>query len=52
MLAVDIFDVRERRPVWHAAAEKTIQEKDRDQVRTTVQNAVNAVLEGFPPPIG
>ena len=50
MLAVDIFDVSERRPVWHAAAEKTISEKDRDQVQATVQNAVNAVLEGFPPP--
>ena len=51
MLAVDIFDVRERRPVWHAAAEKTIQEKDRKQIEVTVQAAVDAVMEGFPPPI-
>ncbi len=52
MLAVDIFDVKERRPVWHAVATKTIQEKDREQIVETVNAAVNAILGGFPPPIG
>ncbi len=52
MLAVDIFDVKERRPVWHAVATKTIQEKDRKQIVETVNAAVNAILGGFPPPIG
>ncbi len=52
MLAVDIFDVKERRPVWHAVATKTIQEKDRKQIVDTVNAAVNAILGGFPPPAG
>lgn len=52
MLAVDIFDVKERRPVWHAVATKTIQEKDRKQIVETVDAAVNAILGGFPPPAG
>jgi len=52
MLAVDIFDVKERRPVWHAVATKTIHDKDREQVVETVNMAVNSILGGFPPPIG
>lgn len=50
MLAVDIFDVKERRPVWHAVATKTIHEKDRKQIVETVDMAVNSILGGFPPP--
>jgi len=50
MLAVDIFDVKERRPVWHAVATKTIYEKDRENVVETVDMAVNSILGGFPPP--
>lgn len=50
MLAVDIFDVRERRPVWHAVATKTIQESDREKAVETVNMAVNSILGGFPPP--
>ena len=52
MLAIDIFDVREKRPVWHGFAEKTISEKDRKQVQETVQAAVDSILPGFPPPAG
>ena len=52
MLAVDIFDVREKRPVWHGFAEKTISEKDRKQVQETVQAAVDSIMPGFPPPAG
>ena len=50
MLAIDIFDVKERRPVWHAVATKTIHDKDREQVVETVNAAVNSILGGFPPP--
>lgn len=52
MLAVDIFDVKERRPVWHAVATKTISAKDREEIVTTVDMAVNSILGGFPPPQG
>jgi len=50
MLAVDIFDVEERRPVWHGVAEKTINESDREDAEGTIRDAVTAVLAGFPPP--
>jgi hypothetical protein len=50
MLAVDIFDVKERRPVWHAVATKTIHESDRENIVETVELAVNSILGGFPPP--
>ena len=52
MLAIDIFDVKERRPVWHAVATKTIHDKDREQIVETVNAAVNSILGGFPPPAG
>ena len=50
MLAVDIFDVGERRPVWHGVATKRINESDRDNMEATVKAAVDAILAGFPPP--
>ena len=49
MLAVDIFDVSQRRPVWHGVAEKKINESDRADAEGTIRAAVDAVLEGFPP---
>jgi hypothetical protein len=49
MLAVDIFDVAERRPMWHGVATKSITESDRKKMDETVDAAVTAVLEGFPP---
>ena len=49
MLAVDIFDVKERRPVWHGVATKTINASDRDNMEETVKAAVDAILAGFPP---
>lgn len=49
MLAVDIFDVKERRPVWHGVATKRISEADRDDAAATIQAAVDAILAGFPP---
>lgn len=49
ILAIDIFDVEERRPVWHGAASKTINDKDRENIEKTVKAAVDAILGGFPP---
>lgn len=49
MIAMDVFDVAERRPVWHGVASKTINESDREDAAGTIKAAVNAILEGFPP---
>jgi hypothetical protein len=49
MLALDVFDVKEHRPVFHAVAEKSITESDRKHSDETIQAAVDAVLQAFPP---
>ena len=49
MLALDVFDVKERRPVFHAVAEKSITESDRKKMDETIQAAVDAVVAAFPP---
>lgn len=49
MLSIDVFDVSERRPVWHGVASKTISESDRKDASGTVKAAVDAILAGFPP---
>ena len=48
-IAVDIFDVSERVPVWHGVAEKSITSSDRKNIEATIDAAVTAVLGGFPP---
>jgi len=50
MLAMDVFDVEERRPVWHGVATKSIKESDLKDIDGTIQAAVDAILEGFPYP--
>lgn len=49
MLALDVFDVSEHRPVFHAVATKSITDSDRKKLDETVQAAVDAILQGFPP---
>lgn len=49
MLALDVFDVKERRPVFHAVAEKSITDSDRKNWDETIQAAVDAVVAAFPP---
>ena len=49
MLAIDVFDVSEHRPVWHGVATKTINESDRKEADKTIRDAVAAILAGFPP---
>lgn len=49
MLAVDIFDVAKRQPVWHGVASKNINESDRENMQVTIDAAVAAIIAGFPP---
>ena len=49
MLAVDVFDVKDKRPVWHGVASKTVNESDRENMDVTIKAAVDAILAGFPP---
>lgn len=49
VLAIDIFDVKKRQPVWHGVADKTISESDREDMVGTIKAAVDAILAGFPP---
>lgn len=48
-LAVDLFSVQQRRPVWHGFATKKITEDDRDNQSATIDAAVAAIIAGFPP---
>ena len=48
-LAVDIFSVQQRRPVWHSFVTKKITEDDRDNQSATIDAAVAAIIAGFPP---
>jgi len=49
MLALDVFDVAQHRPVFHAVATKSITDSDRKKLDETVRAAVDAILQGFPP---
>ena len=48
-IAVDIFDVSDRIPVWHGVAEKSITDSDRKNAEETINAAVSAVMAGYPP---
>ncbi|MEL7448602.1 MAG: DUF4136 domain-containing protein [Pseudomonadota bacterium] len=49
MLAIDVFDVAEHRPVWHGVATKNITSSDRKNRDETIQAAVDSILISFPP---
>ena len=49
MLAIDVFDNTTREPVWHGWARKRIVGSDIDDPRSTIDAAVAAILEDFPP---
>ena len=48
-LAIDIFDVRQRGPVWHGWAVKTISDADRRNPTPVINEVVSAILANFPP---
>lgn len=50
MLAIDVFDVAERKPVWHGVVTKSITDADRAAGDEPIRAGVAAVLESFPPP--
>ncbi|SNS44385.1 protein of unknown function [Sphingomonas laterariae] len=48
-LAVDIYDVKTKKPIWHAVATQQITPGQVDQAK--IDAAVDAVLAKFPPPL-
>ena len=48
-LAIDIFDVKLREPVWHGHASKSIGESDRARADEVINQAVAEILKSFPP---
>lgn len=49
VLAIDVFDGRTHRPVWHGWARKPLTRKDMEESGQSIQQAVDAVLARFPP---
>ncbi len=49
VLAIDIFDADEKRPVWHAVTGKRIDEADRDNMDSLIRGVVRSLLSDFPP---
>jgi len=48
-LAIDVFDGRSHRPVWHGWAKKDLSRSDIEQSEAPIHAAVAAVLAKFPP---
>jgi hypothetical protein len=49
MLAIDVFENSTREPVWHGWARKAIVGSDIREPESTIDAAVAAILEDFPP---
>lgn len=49
VLAIDVFDGAEDRPVWHGVAGKKIDEEDRDDMSVLIRTVVTSILSDFPP---
>lgn len=48
-LAIDIYDVAEHKPVWHATATKRITDSMRRNPNEAIHEIVNEILASFPP---
>ena len=48
-LGLDIFDGNTKQPIWHGWATKTISTSDRENPSPSIQKAVAAIIEQFPP---
>lgn len=44
-LAIDLFDYKTGKPVWHGVAQKKILQSDRNNPQEAIKLAVNAILE-------
>lgn len=49
ILAIDVFDAAEQRPVWHGVAGKTISEVEREDMQSVINAVVASILADFPP---
>ena len=49
VLAIDVFDVAEKRPVWHAVTGKRVDDSDVEDVQKVIDEAVSELLSSFPP---
>lgn len=49
VLAIDAFDAKTHRPVWHGWAKKPLTRKDMEDSGQSIREAVDAVLAKFPP---
>jgi len=49
ILAIDVFDGKTHRPVWHGWARKPLSREDMEYSATPIREAVDAVLARFPP---
>lgn len=48
-LAIDVFDAKTHRPVWHGWAKKPLSHEDIAHSNESIRKAVDAVLATFPP---
>jgi Domain of unknown function (DUF4136) len=48
-LAIDVFDVRSGRAIWHGAAEKELSQSEMAHSDAPIRESVTAVLVTFPP---
>jgi len=48
-LSIDLFDVSERRPIWHGVSTKGITDKSQKDPDSVIDEIVTAILSGFPP---
>ena len=49
VLAIDMFDAKTHRPVWHGWAKKALTREDMEQSGRSIREAVDSVLAKFPP---
>ena len=50
ILAIDIFDVDSRKPVWHGKATRELTRKRLEQPQELITEVVTDILQYFPPP--
>lgn len=48
-LAIDMFDAKNHKPVWHGWAKKPLTRRDLEHSDASIPEAVDAVLAAFPP---
>jgi hypothetical protein len=49
MLAIDVFDAKAQRPVWHGRYGKNLRASDREEMPRVIDEAVASILADFPP---